>query len=129
VHWQVDGAVTIAAGMKVDGDIDATGAISLGAKSHLSGCARSVGALSLGAGATCGCASFLTVSDLPPSKSSSSGVSEGTVWAIGITALVVIVALILILSTVYWKTREQASIVFHSEKSSSPSSLTTKNIV
>lgn len=56
VRWAVDGAVVIAAAVKVDGDIDATGAITIGADAHVSGCARSGGALSLGALATVQCA-------------------------------------------------------------------------
>jgi hypothetical protein len=60
VHWEVDGAVSIAAGFTVDGDIDATGAINILAGAHLNGCARAGGALTLGAGATARCASYLT---------------------------------------------------------------------
>ena len=54
VQWAVNGAVTIAAGVSVDGNIAATGAISLGANSQLIGTATAGGALTLGAGASVG---------------------------------------------------------------------------
>ena len=44
VQWEVDGAVTVAAGFTADGDFAATGAITLGAGAHLTGHANAVGA-------------------------------------------------------------------------------------
>jgi len=58
--WTVDGAASLAAGVSVDGNIEATGAINLGAGARLNGCARAGGALNLGAGASVGCAAMFS---------------------------------------------------------------------
>jgi hypothetical protein len=54
VLWEVDGAVSLASLVFVDGDIAATGAISLGAGAVLSGVARAAGSLIIGVNATAG---------------------------------------------------------------------------
>jgi hypothetical protein len=54
VHWEVTGAVSIAANITIDGDLDATGAISLGPLAIITGYARTQGKLTLGLGAKVG---------------------------------------------------------------------------
>jgi hypothetical protein len=56
VTWSVDGAVYIAAGISVDGNIDATGAINVLSGATLSGCARSAAGTVIGLSATSACA-------------------------------------------------------------------------
>jgi cytoskeletal protein CcmA (bactofilin family) len=62
VNWAVNGAVTIAAGVSMVGDISSTGAITVGAGATLNGCANPVGALTVGAGASIQCGTIVSTS-------------------------------------------------------------------
>jgi len=117
-QWSVDGAASLAAGVSVDSNIEATGAINLGADAHLTGCARAGGALNLGAGATVGCAAMFSASNTASLKNAVSlsyvkfnennGVEtdKKTSYIVGFVSLFLVIVLAAFIVVMIVKTRQ-----------------------